>query len=69
MACIIKKHHLKVPFKDMQFVALFIFHMGKTRMQVKSDLRYLRQKIQTKDTRNTEAIIIINKAIFTRTAK
>ena len=36
MAC--KKHHLKVFFKEMQFVAFFIFHMGKTRMQVKNDL-------------------------------
>ena len=38
-----KKHHLKVLFKEMQFVAFFIFHMGKTRMQVKNDLRCLRQ--------------------------
>ena len=30
-----KKHHLKVLFKEMQFVAFFIYHMGKTRMQVK----------------------------------
>ena len=43
MACIVKKHHLKVLFKEMQFVAFFIFHMGKTRMQVKNDLRCLRQ--------------------------
>ena len=34
---------LKVLFKEMQFVAFFIFHMGKTRMQVKNDLRCLRQ--------------------------
>ena len=40
-----KKHHLKVLFKEMQSVAFFIFHMGKTRMQVKNDLRCLRQKI------------------------
>ena len=40
-----KKHHLKVFFKEMQFVAVFVFHMGKTRMQVKNDLRCLRQKI------------------------
>ena len=39
-----KKHHLNVLFKEMQFVAFFIFHMGKTRMQVKNDLRCLRQK-------------------------
>ena len=39
MACIVKKHHLKVLFKEMQPVAFFIFHMGKTRMQVKNDLR------------------------------
>ena len=44
MACIVKKHHIKVLFKEMQFVAFFIFHMGKTRMQVKNDLRCLRQK-------------------------
>ena len=43
MACIVKKHHLKVLFKEMQFVAFFIFHMGKARMQVKNDLRCLRQ--------------------------
>ena len=43
MVCIVKKHHLKVLFKEMQFVAFFIFHMGKTRMQVKNDLRCLRQ--------------------------
>ena len=43
MACTVKKHHLKVLFKEMQFVAFFIFHMGKTRMQVKNDLRCLRQ--------------------------
>ena len=43
MACIVKKHHLKVLFKEMQFFAFFIFHMGKTRMQVKNDLRCLRQ--------------------------
>ena len=30
----------------MQFVAVFIFHMGKTRRQVKNDLRCLRQIIQ-----------------------
>ena len=30
-----KKHHLKVLFIEMQFLAFFIFHMGKTRMQVK----------------------------------
>ena len=29
----------------MQFVAFFIFHMGKTRMQVKNDLRCLRQTL------------------------
>ena len=45
MACIVKKHHLTVLFKEMQFVAFFIFHMGKTRMQVKNDLRCLRQII------------------------
>ena len=45
MACIVKKHHLKVLFKEMQFVAFFSFYMGKTRMQVKNDLRCLRQKI------------------------
>ena len=39
-----KKHDLKVLFKEMQFVAFFIFHVGKTRMQVKNDLRCLRQK-------------------------
>ena len=46
MVCIVKKkkHHLKVLFKEMQFVAFFIFRMGKTRMQVKNDLRCLRQK-------------------------
>ena len=44
MTCIVKKHHLKVLFKEMQFVAFFIFHMEKTRMQVKNDLRCLRQK-------------------------
>ena len=43
MACIVKNHHLKVLFKEIQFVAFFIFHMGKTRMQVKNDLRCLRQ--------------------------
>ena len=43
MACIVKKHNLKVLFKEMQPVAFFIFHMGKTRMQVKNDLRCLRQ--------------------------
>ena len=43
MACIVKKHRLKVLIKEMQFVAFFIFHMGKTRMQVKNDLRCLRQ--------------------------
>ena len=43
MTCIVKKHHLKVLFKEMQFVAFFIFHMEKTRMQVKNDLRCLRQ--------------------------
>ena len=45
MACMVKKHHFKVLFKEMQFVAFFISHMGKTRMQVKNDLRCLRQKI------------------------
>ena len=44
MACIVKKNHLKVLFKEMQFVAFFNFHMEKTRMQVKNDLRCLRQK-------------------------
>ena len=29
----------------MQFVAFFIFHNGKTQMQVKNDLRCLRQTI------------------------
>ena len=43
MTCIVKKHHLKVLFKEMQFVAFFVFHMEKTRMQVKNDLRCLRQ--------------------------
>ena len=43
MACIVKKHNLKVLFKEMQFVAFFIFQMGKTQMQVKNDLRCLRQ--------------------------
>ena len=38
-----EKHHLKELFKEMQFVAFFIFHMEKTRMQVKNDLRCLRQ--------------------------
>ena len=47
MACIVKTHHLKVLFKEMQFIASFIFHMGKTRMQVKNDLRCLRQKKDT----------------------
>ena len=46
MTCIVKKHHLKVLFKEMQFVAFFIFHMEKTRMQVKNDLRCLRQIIK-----------------------
>ena len=44
MTCIVKKHHLKALFKEMQFVAFFIFHMEKTRMQVKNYLRCLRQK-------------------------
>ena len=48
MACLVKKHHLKVLFKEMQFVAIFIFHMGKTRMQVKNDLRCVRQKKKKK---------------------
>ena len=45
MTCIVKKkHHLKVLFKEMQFVAFFIFHMEKkTRMQVKNDMRCFRQ--------------------------
>ena len=47
MTCIVKKKQknirLKVLFKEMQFVAFFIFHMEKTRMQVKNDLRCLRQ--------------------------
>ena len=38
-----KKHHLKVLFKEIQFAAFFIFQMRKTRMQVKNDLRCLRQ--------------------------
>ena len=38
MTCKVKKHNLKVLFKEMQFVAFFIFHMEKTRMQVKNDL-------------------------------
>ena len=44
MTCIVKTHHLKVLFKEMQFIAFFIFHMEKNRMQVKNDLRCLRQK-------------------------
>ena len=43
-----KKHHLDVLFKEMQFVAFFIFHMEKTRMQVKNELRCLRQTMETK---------------------
>ena len=43
MACIVKNIILKYIFKEMQFVAFFIFHMGKTWMQVKNDLRCLRQ--------------------------
>ena len=46
MTCIVKKHHLKILFKEMQFVAFFIFHMENTRMQVKNDLRCLRQIIR-----------------------
>ena len=46
-----KKHYLKVLFKEMQFVAFFIFHMGKTRMQVKNDLRCLRQITTEKNSR------------------
>ena len=49
MTCIVKKRHLKVLFKEMQFVAFFIFHMEKTRMQVKNDLRCLRQKTSVID--------------------
>ena len=45
MHCIVKNIILKYFFKEMQLVAFFIFHMGKTRMQVKNDLRCLRQKI------------------------
>ena len=46
MTCIVKNNHLKVLFKEIQFVAFFIFHMEKTRMQVKNDLRCLRQITQ-----------------------
>ena len=54
MACIVKKHHLKVLLKELQFVAFFIFHMGKTRMQVKNDLRYLRQTTLAETHRDNE---------------
>ena len=60
MTCIVKNHHLKVLFKEMQFVAFFIFHMENTWMRVKNDLRCLRQiNIYTK-----AAIMSIGDIIF-----
>ena len=60
MTCIVKKHHLKVLFKEMQFVAFFIFHMEKTRMQVKNDLRCLRQITHGNKLGNTCDNVTIN---------
>ena len=58
MTCIVTKNHLRVLFKEIQFVAFFIFHMEKTRMQVKNDLRCLRE-IRVKKPARLFVVLII----------
>ena len=49
MACLVKNIIYKYFLKRCSLLPFFIFHMGKTRMQVKNDLRCLRQKRMKKD--------------------